>query len=223
MAEAGFRVVRYDLYGRGLSPRPNFPLTPEVYHAQLDAIIAENDVESPIVVGYSWGAGIVAGWAARAAKPIAHVVLVAPGGIGPEPWINRVLRLPYLGELIVAAAGRRGLVADVARMFTSPETTAAYLPRFVEQLEFEGYDRCFLSTLRRCPPTWEAEYAALGAHPTPVDVLWGNTDIKVPIRHFERLQRLVPRARLHVVSGGAHGMPWEVPEAFAAALFAAIS
>lgn len=223
LAQAGFRVVRYDLYGRGLSARPNFPLTPEVYHAQLDTIIADNCVEPPVVVGYSWGAGIVAGWAAPLANRVRRVVLVAPGGIGPEPWINPVLRLPYLGELLVSLGGRRGLLADVARMFASPESTAAYLPRFVEQLSFEGYDRCFLSTLRHCPPTWESTYAALGASGIPVDGIWGNADIKVPIALAERLAPLIPHAKLRVVNGGAHGMPWEAPEAFSAALIAAIT
>lgn len=223
LAEAGYHSVRYDLYGRGRSARPTRDLTPAVYHAQLDRVIAESCAEPPVVVGYSWGAGIVAGWAANAPERARRVVLVAPGGLVPEPWSNAVLRVPWLGENLVSIGGRRGLLADVARMFASPETTAAYLPRFVEQLEIDGYDRCFLSTLRHCPPTWESAYAALGKSAIPVDVLWGNADIKVPIALAERLAVLIPQARLHVVSGGAHGMLWEAPDAFGAALLAAMA
>ncbi|MSQ02999.1 MAG: alpha/beta hydrolase [Myxococcales bacterium] len=220
----GHRVVRYDLYGRGLSERPDVPMTAALYHAQLDGVIASACAEPPVLVGYSWGAGIVASWAANAVERVRRVVLVAPGGVGvPEPWGHAALRVPGLGEALVALGGRRGLLADVGRMFTSPDTTAAYLPRFVEQLQWQGYDRCFLSTLRHCPPDWEQAYAALGRTSVPVDVLWGDADRKVPIAAAGRLSELIPQARLHVVSGGAHGMPWESAEGFGRALAGVLS
>ena len=224
LAGRGYRVVCYDLFGRGLSARPNVAMDPALFHRQLDAVIADSGGEPPVVVGYSWGAGVVASWAACVPRDVGAVVLVAPGGVAESGgWGNAALRIPGVGEAIVAAGGRRGLLADVRRMFNSPHTAAEYLPRFVEQLEWEGYDRCFLASLRDCPTSWSAAYRALGRSLARVEVLWGDADTKVPVALAPALAALVPQSRLHVVAGGGHGMPWEAADAFAASLFTALS
>lgn len=223
LVAAGHRVIRYDLYGRGLSARPEGPMTPEVYRDQLDAVVALTCPEPPVVVGYSWGAGIAATLAAAREGAVRGLVLVAPGGVEPaRAWTNAPLRCPGLGEALVALGGRAALQRDVRRMFASPSTADAYLPLLAPQQAWEGYERCFLSTLRSCPASWEAAYAAVGGTPLPVDVLWGDADAKVPITTAAQLAQLVPHARIHAVPGGAHGMPWEAPGPFTDALVAAL-
>jgi len=118
----------------------------------------------------------------------------------------------------MALGGRAALRRDVRQMFASQATADAYLPGLTPQAQWEGYERCFLSTLRSCPASWEAAYATVGRTTLPVDVLWGDADAKVPIAAADRLLELVPQARVHAVPGGAHGVPWEAPGAFTGAL-----
>lgn len=219
LVAAGYRAIRYDLYGRGLSARPAGPMTPELYRDQLDAVVALTCSEPAVVVGYSWGAGIAATWAAGAKGAARGLVLVAPGGVEPaRAWTNAPLRCPGVGEALLALGGRAALHRDVRQMFASRATADAYVPLLGPQAQWEGHERCFLSTLRSCPTSWEAAYAAVGRTTLSVDVLWGDADAKVPIAAAGRLLERVPRARVHAVPGGAHGMPWEAPGAFTEAL-----
>jgi pimeloyl-ACP methyl ester carboxylesterase len=39
LANAGYRVLRYDQYGRGLSDRPNIEYTADVYDRQLGELL----------------------------------------------------------------------------------------------------------------------------------------------------------------------------------------
>lgn len=223
LVAAGYRAVRYDLYGRGLSARPGGAMTPEVYRDQLDAVVALTCSEPATVVGYSWGAGIAATWAADAKGAARGLILVAPGGVEPaRAWTNAPLRCPGVGEALLALGGRAALQRDVRQMFTAQATADAYLPGLAPQAQWEGYERCFLSTIRSCPGSWEAAYAAVGKTTLPVDVLWGDADAKVPITSADRLVQLIPRARVHALPGGAHGMPWEAPGAFTGALVAVL-
>jgi hypothetical protein len=41
LASAGFRVMRYDLYGRGLSDRPDARYDLDLYESQLEELLAE--------------------------------------------------------------------------------------------------------------------------------------------------------------------------------------
>ena len=53
---AGFRVLRYDYYGRGLSDRPEIPFTDEMYVRQLDGLLAAAGITGPFdLVGISFG------------------------------------------------------------------------------------------------------------------------------------------------------------------------
>ena len=56
----GFRVLRYDLYGRGFSDRPKGRQTPEFFVAQLAELLATHEIEEEVtLVGYSMG-GVIA-------------------------------------------------------------------------------------------------------------------------------------------------------------------
>jgi pimeloyl-ACP methyl ester carboxylesterase len=49
-------------------------------------------------------------------------------------------------------------------------------------------------------------------------VLWGEGDRLIPPVYAERWAALVPRARVERIAGAGHMLPWEQPEAFAAAV-----
>ncbi len=62
-------------------------------------------------------------------------------------------------------------------------------------------------------PGWFADYtddlgALIGRLPTPALLLWGDADPISPVAAGERLRRLLPDARLHLVPGGGHDLAW---------------
>lgn len=48
LTKAGFRVLRYDYYGRGYSDRPPIPFTDEMYVRQLDELLNTARISGPI-------------------------------------------------------------------------------------------------------------------------------------------------------------------------------
>lgn len=101
------RVLRYDLFGRGGSARPQARYTLELYSAQLDELARHVFGDRPLaLVGYSWGAGIAAEWADRRAERVRQVVLVAPAGLHVG-LAQRLIALPRAGELVTRGARAR--------------------------------------------------------------------------------------------------------------------
>jgi len=216
LAEAGHRVLRYDLYGRGLSLRTGGTYDLELYVRQLDEITRAVLGEEPMtLLAYSWGAGFGSLFAARHPQRIRQLILQAPGGLS---WAHALallwFRVPLLGEAIVATVGDRLLLADLRKCFTEPSAQGGYFERFRHQLGFRGFREAFLGTARHVPADLRACYRGLADHRWPVRVLWGSDDRKVPIRFAGALQAALPTAELVTVEGGSHGMQFEQPERF---------
>ena len=61
LVKNGFRVIRYDLYGRGYSSRPDLAYNRELFLEQIETLLLARDVTEPIhIVGLSMGGPIVA-------------------------------------------------------------------------------------------------------------------------------------------------------------------
>src|SRR5262249_33657989 len=56
LTAAGFRVLRYDYYGRGYSDRPLIPFDDEMYVRQLNDLLTAVNISGPVdLVGISFG------------------------------------------------------------------------------------------------------------------------------------------------------------------------
>lgn len=215
------RVLRYDLYGRGLSARPRVAYEPQLFQAQLRDLLARLEIDQPVtLVGFSWGCGVAARFAVMAPGQVRRLVLLAPGGLPGARYDGSMtmLRTPGLGELITATVGLRGLRRDVRRCFVAPERQGWFGDRFEEQLAYDGYARAFLSTLRSFPATLEEVYGDLGRSEVPTRVLWGTRDAKVPFEGHRRFMELVPGAELVELGPVGHAAQIEAPEAFVEAV-----
>src|SRR5438132_31588 len=66
LSHAGFRVLRYDYYGRGYSDRPDVPYTQDLYVGQLSELLTAVGMRSQIdLTGLSMGGSVVTTFADR--------------------------------------------------------------------------------------------------------------------------------------------------------------
>jgi pimeloyl-ACP methyl ester carboxylesterase len=79
LARRGFRVVALDQRGHGESDKPDHGYTFEEILADDHAAAAELGLERPIVVGHSWGGGVVLNYAATFPEEVRAIVLVDGG------------------------------------------------------------------------------------------------------------------------------------------------
>jgi len=129
LANAGYRVLAYDLYGRGFSDAPSGKQDAEFFVTQLDEILADQGLaEDLTLVGYSMGGAIATAFAATEPHRMKRVILLAPAGIETnESGFSRFCRTtPVLGDWVYGVLAASRLRAQIARdpAFVEPATYA---------------------------------------------------------------------------------------------------
>lgn len=222
LATAGFRVVRYDLYGRGLSDRIDADYGLDLYVTQLEGLIAHVAPAGAVdLAGFSLGGMIVTEFAMRHPDRVGRVALLAPGGVGTAlPLTAKLAKAPVLGEYITRVIGTRELRPsrrDVARPERHPDLDAAYL----RTIRFEGSRRAVLETIRNVPFTgYDDRFQRFGELGKPVLLIWGRQDAVVPFENSARVRELVRPSSFLIVEDAGHMALYEQPDAVNTALAA---
>jgi pimeloyl-ACP methyl ester carboxylesterase len=205
LASAGFRVLRYDHFGRGLSDRPDVRYDPALYERQLSELLRALAIDSAHVVGWSMGAIIAARLAQAQPERVSRLVLIAPGMfVEPPPVVRLVARLPWLGRAILARSAPSVIRGLPAQHLEHPDRFLEYAARMRTQTEVPGLGASFASTVLHYPWGSGPELAAAGAHPRPVQLIWGNDDPSTPYRNAPRIREVFPRAELVTIAGARH-------------------
>lgn len=207
----GFRVLTYDLYGRGLSDAPRDDQTTEFFIQQLDDLLEHQGIEDGFtLLGYSMGGTIVTHFAAQKPERVDRVILLASAGIKTkESAFARFCRTtPALGDWVFEVFGpkrARDAIAMDTRIHQSKEIG------FIQMAELDrrGYWRSVLSSRRGAlQDGTEHEHRKLGRREIPVIAVWGNDDDVVPVEAADMLQSWNSRAKQLVVIGAGHGLPY---------------
>lgn len=221
LAASGFRVLRYDHFGRGYSDRPRCGYGFELYVDQLIELLEKLGLESPLtLIGLSMGGPIVAAAAAAIPSRLRSLVLVDPLYEWPAPSASgRLLLLPGLGDAAMALAGPRILASGQRGDFVDPASCAEFIPSYRDAFRYRGIGRAVLTTMRSIP-SWPiaAAYENFGRLGIPTLLLWGRMDATIPLSQSERLLAAVPGAELRVIEGAGHVPQWEKTEEVNAAL-----
>ncbi len=212
----GFRVLRYDLWGRGYSDRLEAELAPDRYVDQLEGLLKAVGVSGMVsVIGYSMGARIAVDFAARDVNRVQHLCLVAPAGIahrlsngdrlardwpGFGPWYCRGVGLAKL----------RGQIAAQADLSAVPE----FGPRLLVEVKRRGYAPAILADYRDVlRDTDVAEHDLLHRAALPMAAVFGGMDVVIPIVAAETLADWNPDADITVIEDAGHGLPHTHPDA----------
>lgn len=209
LAEAGYRVIRYDLFGRGYSDRPVKLYNLELYHRQLRDLLDALGINKVwCLTGWSLGGLICSEFVAREPQRINRLALLAPAG----PWVKvpklaQAARVPLVGELYMNLRGKQKLLDG--KGFIDHSQVSPYLARVARQMKFRGYGRSILSTLRRVKfKQTVSTYRAIGRSRKPVLVLWGTDDKVVP-ESAVACKKLVPQAEVNIIDGAGHTLLFE--------------
>ncbi|MBJ7330263.1 MAG: alpha/beta hydrolase [Solirubrobacteraceae bacterium] len=223
LAAGGYRVLRYDALGRGLSDRPAVSYDLPLYVRQLRELAAGLGIEEMHLVGWSMGGVIVSQLALESPDRVASLTLIAPGLFLDRPRALGVLmRVPGHAKLIAHQAG-----SAVQRMrdqhFGDPAKVGDYVERAGEQLRYPGVGESLASTLEHFSWNAAARMGPVGEHPRPVLIVWGEDDPLTPYAQASAATKLFPRAELISMPGGRHAPHLEFPEETRAAVLRTLS
>lgn len=216
LTQAGFRVLRYDLFGRGFSDRPKTRYNIHLFVRQLgDLLDALHLTRYVNLVGLSTGGPITAAFTALHPERVSKLVLIDPIGAKPLPIspVLEVAALPIVGETIISLLGNEGMVRNIASDFFDRTFVEQFQSRYLVQMHYKGFKRAILSTIRNhMLDSFIDYYQRVGRMDKPVLLFWGRNDTTVPFKHSDSLREVIPNVEFYAIENCGHIPHYEKPE-----------
>ena len=208
LSRSGFRVLRYDLFGRGYSDRPYVAYDQDLFERQLVELLDALGIECCLaVIGLSMGGVIASNFAVRHPDRVGKLVLVDPAGFPLRvPWIFKLLLVPPLGELAFGLVSGNKLESVMGDGFYDPKHVHSLAEMYRPSMQFKGFRRALISTIREGVVGDSLKvYQQLGQMDAPpVLLFWGEQDITVPFKFSKVLISLVPRTKFFPIQASGH-------------------
>jgi pimeloyl-ACP methyl ester carboxylesterase len=206
LAAAGFRVARYDHFGRGYSDRPDLAYDVDLFDRQLVQLLDSLGWKEPVdIVGLSMGGIVVGAFAGRHPERTRSMTMVDPaaGALGGGlPWY---FKLPGLGLVLWETLALPGMAAGQLSDFLEPAKWPTWPDQYRVQMQYRGFGRALRSTLLG----WEhlaldTLYASVGARGTRSLLIWGKDDKTVPFALADGVRKAIPQIRFVPIERAGH-------------------
>ncbi|TFW14905.1 alpha/beta fold hydrolase [Duganella callida] len=204
LRDAGYRVIRYDLYGRGLSDRPDAGYDGAFYDRQLDELLKALKVNGKIdLFGLSFGGYVSAHYAATHPQRIRTLNLVDPSNSAPTlPW---QLRTPLLGPYLFQVGAVPDMAANQSGDFLHPDRFPGWAERYRPQMQYHGFGRAlYRSRLSLSQENFDGLYAAIAKAGTPVHLIWGRQDPTIPVAQSAHIRQAIPQTEYTEIDQSGH-------------------
>jgi pimeloyl-ACP methyl ester carboxylesterase len=220
---AGMRVVRFDLFGHGLSDRPAVGYDFDLFLGQaLEVLDALRATRPLTLLGHSFGAAVAAAMAHERPACVERLVLVAPllDFMATSLWA-RAFALPGVGRPLMRWIGRPALERRRQRRYAA--IGAHHLtPRFVAQARATGYAEALASMFaHRTLGDQSERYRRLRSGERDIIVVAGASDRVIPLPDIARVRALLPRHTYLEITDAEHNLLLTHPAVVAAALASA--
>ena len=215
LVNTGFRVLRYDLFGRGFSDRPHVKYNINLFVSQLKELLDGLGFGQVNLIGLSMGGAIASAFTVIFPERVRRLVLIDPVGTHPMPlsWMYRAAILPGISELILGLTGTERMIQGIASDFFDPAHIRTFQDRYRVQMQYRGFKRAILSTLRSKTVNGFPEiYQRLGKLEMPVLLFWGRNDRTLPLEQSRDILSAVPRAEFRILENCGHIPHYEKPD-----------
>jgi pimeloyl-ACP methyl ester carboxylesterase len=213
LVNSGFRVLRYDLIGRGYSDRPRVDYDIHLFVRQLKDLLDALGLKQINLIGLSMGGPITTSFVNEYPEYVIRHVLIDPAGAKRVAllWMLKALKLPIVGELALGLLGnaRKDITSD---MF-DPKLVEHFQAQYKVQMQYKGFKRALLSTLRNgMLESFYETYACVGTLQKPTLLFWGMDDATVPFESSKLILKAMPHAEFHAIENCGHIPHYEKPE-----------
>lgn len=204
LSAAGFRVIRYDLFGRGWSDRPDAAYDGAMYDAQLDELLDSLRVTSPIdLVGLSFGGYVTSHYVAGHASRVRTLTMIDPASSSPA--IPGFMTWPVVGPWVWQTTQVPGMADGQTSDFLHPERYPSWVDQYRPQMRYDGFGRALLrSAITMSRTDFGALFAAAGKTGVPTLLVWGKQDQTVPIALAEVARTNMPALEFFAVDSAGH-------------------
>ncbi|RED97081.1 alpha/beta fold hydrolase [Marinoscillum furvescens] len=207
----GYRVLSYDLYGRGYSARPEVPQSTSMLHQQLVELLQYLKIDEPFhTVALSMGSMVAMDLHRSHGELMDKIVLVDPiltGSFNP----NFLLKVPGLSDLLLTAYWYPRSIRNQRKEFVSDSVFQNYARRLSFFREFDGYKKTNHSTWLNVLPQRKLNELG-GINRKNVLLIYGEQD-----PYFQEGQRAIyrsifPRILHRPIPNAGHMPQYEQPQ-----------
>jgi pimeloyl-ACP methyl ester carboxylesterase len=206
----GFRVLRYDMYGRGFSDRPYLRYDFELFTRQLYELIQKLGLSQRKVnlVGLSMGGGVCIIFTDQYHELVNKVSLIDPMGFSVGSYSNRILyglmKTPGFNRLLKRYMHHEFFLESQKDDFPESAVIDGYLNKYREPLRYKGFLRAIHSTASNIEFTSLRDtYERIGKR-VPMQLFWGEKDKTMPFHVSKEVLEAVPSIKFHPIMNAGH-------------------
>lgn len=213
LTEKGYRVLMYDLYGRGFSERTEEAYTPELFFRQFQELTDSLHINKPFyLAGLSLGSMVAIDYAKKYPQEVKKLMLLSPAARGKFK-VRPVLKVPILNNLLMTAYWYPRTVNSQMQEFYEPEKFPDYEKKLREMIRYKGYKSSNYSTwIHTLTYNMEPSIAEIGKGEIPVALVLGEHDPYVQPDEADVYKKLIPQIYVFVIAEAGHIVPFEKPD-----------
>jgi pimeloyl-ACP methyl ester carboxylesterase len=205
LVDEGYRVLRYDEYGRGFSDRPDKVYEASLLRQQLEELLTALNIQSVhAIAGLSFGGPVVTDFTIHHPSQVDKVILVDPfyplesatptKSSYPESFMRFMMALSP--EDVV-----KGQLTDLKY----PERFPQWTEQYKVQMQYKGFRHALISTRLHyaTPEKMRANYKELNELHKPILLIWGKEDNTTPFSSSDELRKIL-QTEFMLVDDAAH-------------------
>lgn len=204
----GYRVLVYDLYGRGFSDAPHGTQDGDFFAMQLHDLLVHQDLNEDVtLMGYSMGGSIATHFTAKHPERVRRLVLLASGGawLREDTLTEKSRTWPVFGDwihaVLQARKDRRALRKQLGQTFDIKGIVELQLGEY----ESRGFLRSVLSSRRHMlADIQESQHRTIGRVGVPVVAIWAEHDEIIPLKSLGTMTQWNRAIRQEVIEGARH-------------------
>ena len=220
-----YTVIAPDLLGHGLSAKPRADYSVGGYANGMRDLLTVLGVDKVTVVGHSFGGGVAMQFAYQFPERTERMILVAPGGLGPEvtPAI-RAITLPGFHQVmgVMTLPGIRHVTkAGLVAMSASGIAAARDFDEVAEIIDSfkDARARKAIRHVVSAVVDWRGQIVTMAdraylTQAMPMCVVWGTDDSVIPVRHAGIAAEIAPLATVEVIANAGHFPHKDHPQRF---------
>lgn len=176
LIKSGYRVLRYDTYGRGFSDRLQTDYSEEVYDRQLMDLLNGLEIKSRVnLIGLSFGGPVTLYFAAHHPEFVKSLTLVDPAVRATEPP-----SLPEWYTLFITKAFKASELSNQSTDFYRPENFPGWNDKYKVQMKYKGFIHSLISTRYHYKANPADQFKKITESKIPTLLIWGKEDPTIP-------------------------------------------
>ncbi|MEL6960317.1 MAG: alpha/beta hydrolase [Pseudomonadota bacterium] len=208
----GYRILIYDLYGRGFSDAVSGPQDGDFFVRQLSDLLEHQQIEDDVtLIGYSMGGAIATAFTAAYPHRVRRMVLLASAGmwLREDGLTEKCREWPLIGDwlhaVIATRRDKRALRKKLGKSFEISGIVELQLAEYRSR----GFVPAVLSSRRHMlaadlEPT-HREIAKVGV---PVLGIWAEKDDVIPLKSLGTLSQWNRDVAQEVIQGAGHDVAY---------------